>query len=160
MAKKYNTPEFIKKRFELVENILTEIKDMTSFKENKNRIIDIIKKTIRLIGKPEKEGGFPLEDYAITVVMKKNVSGYKKTMPQHVKAAKMDTENNYERGSFISYVKTRTSEKVKPLSMASLPELDISKYKEMLQSTFEQVLDALGIDYEEVKGVKKLSSFF
>ena len=160
MAKKYNTPEFIKKRFELVEEILTTIRDMQTFKEKRNEIIDIIKHTVRLIGKPEAEGGFPLEDYAITVVMKKNVSGYKKTMPQHVKAAKMDSEHTYERGSFVSYVKTRTSQKVKPLSMASLPELDTSKYKEMLQSTFEQLLDALGIDYEEVKGVKKLSAFF
>ncbi len=160
MAKKHNTPQFIKDRFELLEKILTEVKDTDSFTKNRSKIIDIIKKTIRLIGKPQDQGGFAIEDYAITVMMTKNLSAYTKTMPQHVRAAKLDTKNTYERGSFVSFVKTRTSDRVKPTGMASLPELDIAKYKEMVQSTFEQVLDALNIDYEEVKGVKKLSSFF
>ncbi len=65
-----------------------------------------------------------------------------------------------EPGYFITFVKTRTAAGVKPLSKANLIDLDLKKYKELVQSTFEQVLDALGIEYGEIKGVKKLSSFF
>ena len=44
--------------------------------------------------------------------------------------------------------------------MANLQDIDTNKYKELLQSALEQVLDALGITFEEIKGIKKLDSFF
>ncbi|MHA1647579.1 MAG: DNA polymerase domain-containing protein, partial [Promethearchaeota archaeon] len=160
LAKKHNTPDFIKIKFAEVQNILTQITDMDSFKKDRNKIISIIRQTNRIIGKPESQGGFPIKEYGISVFIKKNLDSYDKTIPQHVKAAKMDRNQKYHSGSFITYVKTRNKEGVKPLNMASLPDLDIPKYKEMVQSTFEQVLDALGINYEETKGAKKLSSFF
>ena len=46
------------------------------------------------------------------------------------------------------------------MSQAKIHEIDVEKYKEYFRSTFEQVLDAVGLDYEELTGAKKLTSFF
>ncbi len=163
MVKKYNTPEFIKKRFKDVQDELVTITDLKTFQQKRKKIIQIVRSTLKSIGKPPEKGGFHIEDYAITVVLRREVDTYTKTSPQHVKAAKMMTgkeQANLGRGSFISYVKTRSSEGVKPLSQASIDDLDISKYKDLVRSTFEQILDPLGINYEEIQGIKKLESFF
>ena len=163
LAKKHNTPDFIKKRFNDVQTVLMTITDDKSFKANRDKIIQIVKHTNRLIGKPKDKGGFGIEDYAIMIYLKKGLSAYTKVIPQHVRAAQMlpETERKkLERGSFITYVKTRSQAGVKPLSMASLVDIDYKKYKDMVRSTFEQVLDALGINYEEILGIKKLSNFF
>lgn len=163
MVKKYNTPNFIKKKFKEVQDELATITDMASFQQKKKKIISIIRSTLKAIGKPPEKGGFSIDDYAITVVLRRDVKTYTKTSPQHVKAAKMmkgKEAANLGSGSFISFVKTRTAEGVKPLSQASLDDIDVSKYKELVKSTFEQILDPLGINYEEIQGIKKLESFF
>ncbi|WP_371805902.1 DNA-directed DNA polymerase I [Candidatus Lokiarchaeum ossiferum] len=163
MAKKHNTPEFIKKRFNDVQTVLTKITDDESFKANREEIIQIIKQTNRLIGKTKEKGGFDIKDYGIMTALKKGISAYTKAIPQHVKAAQMlpeQEQKKLERGTFITYVKTRSQAGVKPVSLATLADIDYKKYKEMVRSTFEQVLDALGINYEEIQGIKKLSSFF
>jgi DNA polymerase I len=49
---------------------------------------------------------------------------------------------------------------VKPVQLAKIDDIDIQKYMEYLRSTFEQVLDSLGIEFEDLVGVKKLESFF
>ena len=59
----------------------------------------------------------------------------------------------------ISFVKTTNDMGVKPVQLAGIKEVDIRKYMEYLESTFEQVLDAIGIDFDEVMGVSKLESF-
>mgnify|MGYP001013408621 FL=1 len=89
LAKKHNTPEFIKMKFTEVQQILQSILDMDSFTLNRDKIIKIIKDTNRLIGVPPEKGGFNIEAYAINVGLKKKIKDYVKTMPQHVKAAKM-----------------------------------------------------------------------
>ena len=48
----------------------------------------------------------------------------------------------------------------KALELAKLQDIDTKKYKELLTSALEQVLDALGIIFDEVKGIKKLDAFF
>jgi len=49
---------------------------------------------------------------------------------------------------------------VKPVQLAKIDDIDIQKYMEVLRSTFEQVLDSIGIEFEDLVGVKKLESFF
>ena len=46
------------------------------------------------------------------------------------------------------------------MQLARTDEVDIQKYMEYLRSTFDQVLDALGVEFEDLIGVKKLESFF
>ncbi|QEE18071.1 DNA polymerase domain-containing protein [Promethearchaeum syntrophicum] len=163
MAKKGNTPNFIKIRFKEVQKILTKIVDMESFNDNRKKIIKIIKRTNSLIGKSEEKGGFKIEDYGITIVLKRKLADYTKSIPQHVRVANMMTEaekKDLGPGSFITFIKTRTQEKVKPINQAKINDIDYKKYKELVRSAFEQVLDALDISYEEILGTIKLSSFF
>lgn len=163
LAKKHNTPEFIKVKFAEVVKILREIVDEKTFAEKKAQIIAIIRETNRLIGKPIEKGGFKIEDYAINIVLQRKLKMYVKNIPQHIRAARMlseQTQKKLEPGAFISFIKARSKEGVKPVEMANLDDLDVPKYKEMVQSTFEQILDALNIDYEEIMGATKLTSFF
>jgi len=44
--------------------------------------------------------------------------------------------------------------------LASADEIDSTKYMEYISSTFEQVLDALGAEFEELVGITKLESYF
>ena len=44
--------------------------------------------------------------------------------------------------------------------MAKIQDVDSKKYKQLLEGTFEQLLDALNISFEDVKGTKRLDTFF
>lgn len=63
-------------------------------------------------------------------------------------------------GELIAFVKVRGDVGVKPVQLAKIDEVDVQKYMEYLRSTFDQVLDALGVEFEDLIGVKKLESFF
>jgi len=87
---------------------------------------------------------------------------YTKTTPQHVKAARQLQQAGTEMkpGDVVSFVKVRGEPSVKPIQLAKLEEVDSEKYVEYIRGTFEQVLDALGVEWEDLAGVKKLESFF
>lgn len=90
-----------------------------------------------------------------------------KTTPQHVKAARQlesyyeanNNEKKIQAGDIIYFVKTKTKEGVKPIQIANPSEIDIDKYKETMESTLDQVLDALGISYDELTGTRTLDFF-
>ncbi|MBD3214411.1 MAG: type B DNA-directed DNA polymerase, partial [Candidatus Lokiarchaeota archaeon] len=159
LAKKRNTPEFIKKIFgELIE-ILKHITNDKEYKESKDKIVSIVKENLRKIG---KEGAFDLEDYAINTAITKALDKYKVT-PQHISAAlelKKLTGKEYQKGEVMSYVKTKTSNGARATEIAKLQEIDVKKYRELLKSALEQVLDALGVTWQEIKGIKKMDAFF
>ena len=48
---------------------------------------------------------------------------------------------------------------VKPVELTSRNEVDVDKYIAYLHSTFDQVLDALGLSFDEIIGLTKLESF-
>ena len=48
---------------------------------------------------------------------------------------------------------------VLPIELATREDVDIDKYVSLLESTFEQILDALGMSFSEVVGLTKLESF-
>ena len=96
------------------------------------------------------------------MMMSRTPENYTKTTPQHVKAARQLERNGTEMkpGDIISFVKVRGEPGVKPVQLARLEEVDSEKYVEYIRGTFEQVLDSLGIEWEDLAGVKKLDSFF
>ncbi|MBD3341819.1 MAG: DNA-directed DNA polymerase I [Candidatus Lokiarchaeota archaeon] len=160
VAKKRNTPEFIKKIFTELTEILKEITNDEEFEKAKSEIIDIIRNNLKKIGKKDT---FSLEDYAINIKIQKNINKYTKVTPQHIRAAldlKAATGKEYQKGEVIDFVKTRDSNGAKAVELAKLEDLDVKKYKELLKSALEQVLDALGITFEEIKGIKKMDAFF
>ena len=157
-GKKRNTPEFLKKAFIEMVKILGQVKSEDEFFEAKDRIKKIVQECYQKLKNKE----YPLEELAFTVVLGKDIEAYNKTTPQHVKALKKLSEEEKEKigaGSIIRYVKVKRDPGVKLLSLASIDEIDVEKYVEHIQTTFEQVLNALDISFNEIIGVSKLEFF-
>jgi DNA polymerase I len=160
LAKKRNTPNFIKKIFREVIEVLQHITNDEQFNKARDEIIKTIKKDLRKIGKKD---AFSLDDYAINIGMQKSLDKYNKVIPQHIRAAlelKKLTGKEYQKGDVISFVKTKTSNGVKAVELAKIEDINIKKYRKLLKSALEQVLDALGITWQEIKGIKKMDAYF
>ncbi len=156
-GKKRNTPNFLQKAFTEMTEILGEVKSPIDFDDAKERIKKIVKECYTKM----KRGEYKLEDLAFNVTMGKPAEGYTKTTPQHVKAARQLSKAGYEikSGEIISFVKVVGAPSVKPTQLASVQEVDLDKYVNYVESTFDQVLDALGLDFNDIVGLKKLESF-
>jgi len=160
VAKKRNTPVFIKKVFSEMIEILKNITNNDEFLKAKDQIIEIVRDNLKKIGKPNT---FTLEDYAINIGLQKDLKSYTKVVPQHVRAAKElrdITGKEFQKGETIRFIKSKGTTGAKAIELAKLQDVDTKKYKELLISALEQVLDALGITYDEIKGIKKMDAFF
>jgi DNA polymerase I len=83
-----------------------------------------------------------------------NSSSSYKGLPQHIKAARLLIGGGkvVRVGDIISYVKTKTADSVKPVELASHSEIDKEKYLEALESTFDQLLSVLNINFKTIIG--------
>ncbi|MFH0896660.1 MAG: DNA-directed DNA polymerase I [Candidatus Bathyarchaeota archaeon] len=156
-GKKRHMPEFLKRAFMEMIRTLGQVNSPKDFEDAKIKISVIVKTCYTKL----KNRQYPITDLALNIVISKMPSGYVKTTPQHVKAAALLAKKGAEvkPGDIISFVKTTSEAGVKPVQLAEIKEVDIVKYTEYLKSTFEQVLDSIGIDLDEVMGVSKLESF-
>jgi DNA polymerase I len=77
-----------------------------------------------------------------------------KGIPQHIKAAKQLVEigKQVKAGDIISYVKTRTLDGVKPVVLANQMDIDTEKYLETMESTFDQILSSLNLNFKSIIG--------
>ena len=159
-GKKSHTPPFIKKLFEETVVILSGVQNIKEFEAAKKEISAKIAESGRRLEARE----IPVEELAFNMTMSKAPSEYTKTVPQHVRAAKLlEGEREVKRGDVISYIKTRTKMGVKPVSMAKADEADPSKYLEFMESTLDQVVSSMGLDFDTVLGKPKqtgLDQFF
>ncbi len=157
-GKKRHIPEFLKAVFVQLVEILGQVKTPGDFDEARAKIKDLIRESYSKLKKRE----YSREDLAFNMMMGKAVGGYTKTTPQHIKAAQQlrDKGEDIRAGDLVSFVKVRGGSGVKPVQLANIQEIDIEKYTEYIRSTFEQVLDSLGLDYEELTGARKLEAFF
>jgi DNA polymerase I len=157
-GKKRHIPLFIKKAFDKMKEHLAMVKTPADFEKAKKDIIQIIRDCYTRLKRREWES---LEELAFNVVLGEELEHYTKTTPQHVKAAKILKESGMElkAGDLISFVKVVNEPHVKPVELATKNEIDVDKYIAYLHSTFDQVLDALGLDFEEIIGLTKLERF-
>jgi DNA polymerase I len=157
MGKKRHIPAFLKQSFMDMVAALGDVQSPTGFEQAKQRI----RSTVRTCYRNLKAKAYTLDELALKVMIGKPLGRYVKTTPQHVKAASLLVEAGHEikTGDIISFVKTTNALGVKPVQLASLREVDVNKYVEYLESTFEQVLDALDLDFQEIMGISKLESF-
>ncbi|MBS7647527.1 MAG: DNA-directed DNA polymerase I [Candidatus Bathyarchaeia archaeon] len=157
-GKKRHIPIFIKKAFDKMKEHLAMVKTPADFEKAKKDIIQTIRDCYTRLKRREWES---LNELAFNVVLGEELERYTKTTPQHVKAARILKESGIElkAGDLISFVKVVNEPHVKPVELATKNEIDVDKYIAYLHSTFDQVLDALGLDFEEIIGLTKLERF-
>lgn len=157
-GKKRHIPDFIKDAFMEMMKILGSVNSIEDFEKAKENIIELYKESYNRI----KRGNVPIDKLAFRVMLSRSPEGYVKTTPQHVKAALLLKQKggDVRAGDIISFVKVVTDPGVKPIQLIRSPsEIDTDKYIEYLESTFEQVLDALDIDLISMAGSRSLWSF-
>ncbi len=157
-GKKRHIPKFLKDAFyEMIER-LSKVKSEEEFERAKKEIKSIVKRCYLQL----KNHKYSLEDLAFNIAISKSPDRYTKTTPQHVKAAQLLSRKGVEvkSGDVIQFVKVNSDVGVKPVSQANINEIDTQKYVEYIDSTFEQVLDSLGLDFQELIGATKLETFF
>jgi len=157
MGKKRNTPVFIKSAFGEMTQVLKEVKTPQDFAKAKARIKEIVQNCYTGL----KNRRFSLDELTFKVMLSRPLTGYHKTTPQHVKAAKQLEEKGKEvkPGDIISFVKVQGGLGVKPVQLARIDDIDVDKYVGHIESTFGQVLEALGIEFDEIVGIKRLEFF-
>lgn len=157
-GKKKHIPTFIKDAFNKMKDRLAKVKNPEDFEKAKKDIAGIVRERYSILKR--REWG-DMSVLAFHVVLGDELSSYTKTTPQHVKAARILEQSGKElrAGDLISFVKVIREPRVKPVELTSRNEVDVDKYIAYLHSTFDQVLDALGLSFDEIIGLTKLESF-
>ncbi len=157
-GKKKHIPIFIKNAFNNMKERLAKVKSPPDFEKAKKDIADIVRDRYMRLKRREWEH---ISELAFHVVLGEELVHYTKTTPQHVKAARILQQNGVElkAGDLISFVKVIREPRVKPVELTSKNEVDVDKYIDYLHSTFDQVLDALGLSFDEIIGLTKLERF-
>ena len=159
-GKKSHTPPFIKTLFYELVDILSKVESMENFELAKKSISQKIVEWAKKVEAKE----IPLTDLAFNVMISKEPSEYVKTVPQHIRAAKLlETTREIKKGDIISYVKILNKPGVKPVEMARKDEVDSKKYMEFMESTLDQITSSMGLDFDTILGKPKqtgLDQFF
>jgi DNA polymerase I len=159
-GKKSHTPPFIRTLFYEILEILSKVKTTQEFTESKEKISNMI----AVYAKKLKAKQIPLAELAFNVMISKAPSEYVKTVPQHIRAAKLlEQIREIKKGDIISYVKIINKPGVKPVELARSDEIDSAKYMEFMESTFDQILSSMDLDFATLIGAPKqtgLDQFF
>ncbi len=161
-GKKRNTPDFVQDAFRQMLHVLSRVDSIEGFETAKSEIREIVNSAIdRLEGKSEP---YSPDELAFRVQVTKRLSEYGLSKPQHVRAAEMLQNRGFDvpPGTIVEYIKTKGGDGVMPVEIAREESfwLDKDKYIDTLRSVFEQVLDSVGIDFEELLGFTTLDQFF
>ena len=159
-GKKSHTPPFIRNLFYEILGILSNVQSEAEFSQSKQKIGDMISQYAKRL----KARQIPLNELAFNVMISKAPSEYVKTVPQHIRAAKLlESTREIKKGDIISYVKIINKPGVKPVEMARPDEIDSAKYVEFMESTFDQILSSMDLDFNTLIGAPKqtgLDQFF
>jgi DNA polymerase I len=159
-GKKSHTPPFIRTLFYEILEILSKVKTEEEFAQSKQKIGEMISQYAKRL----KAKQIPLHELAFNVMISKAPSEYVKTVPQHIRAAKLlEQPREIKKGDIISYVKIINKPGVKPVEMARPDEIDSTKYMEFMESTFDQILSSMDLDFNTLIGAPKqtgLDQFF
>ena len=177
-GKKSHTPPFIRKTFYSMLDILGKVNTEKDFDTAREKIKELIKDSAKKL----ESDKYPLEDLSFNVMINKSPEKYGKRtadnlrvtsidghgsttnsmkgIPQHIKAAMQFSENQRQvkAGDVISYVKTKTAEGVKPVELANHRDIDTEKYLEAMESTFDQMLTALDVNFKSIIGKPRQSN--
>ncbi|MHA2139913.1 MAG: DNA-directed DNA polymerase I [Candidatus Thorarchaeota archaeon] len=161
-GKKRNTPDFVQDAFREMLDVLSKVDNVEGFEAAKEEIREIVNSVIdRLEGKGE---AYSPEELAFRVQITKRIGDYGLSKPQHVRAAEMLQKAGYDvpAGTIVEYIKIKGGDGLLPVQLAGEKSywLDKEKYLDTLRSVFGQVLDSVGINFEELLGFTTLDQFF
>jgi len=158
LAKKRNTPEFLKEAFKEARDLMAKVRTPEEMEKAKQDLTVKVKEVYAKLRNKE----YNLDELAFRVMLAKDPNSYEKNTPQHVKAARLLREFNVQvlPRDVISFVKVKGREGVKPVQLAKLPEVDVEKYYDSVKSTFEQLLKSLGVSWEKIESTTSIESFF
>ncbi len=146
--------------FEQMIEGLKQIKKPEDFEKFKADLVKLIRESYNKLINRE----FEVSDLAFSVMLSKSPEQYTKTTPPHVKAAQKLAAIGVKVGSgdIIQYVKTKDRLGVTPLHPRieiNKNQVDVEAYVEYLKGVFQQVLDSLDMDFDEIisggKAVKR-----
>jgi DNA polymerase I len=163
-GKKRNTPDYAQQAFRDMLEVLSKVDDAEGFETAKEGIRKVVNHVIdRLEGKAEE---YSPEELAFRIQLTKKLEDYPTDTP-HVRAAKMLREktndpNSVLPGTIIEFIRVKGPGGVLPVQLARQVQYWIDKdvYLDILKSVFEQVLDSVGLDFEEFLGFTTLDKFF
>ncbi|MFW9960249.1 MAG: DNA-directed DNA polymerase I [Candidatus Thorarchaeota archaeon] len=163
-GKKRNTPDYAQQAFRDMLEVLSRVDDADGFEAAKEGIREIVNHVIdRLEGKAQE---YSPEELAFRIQMTKRLSEYPTDTP-HVRAAKMLVEktndpNKAQPGTIIEFIRIKGPGGVLPVELAKNTSYWVDKdvYVDILKSVFEQVLDSVGLDFNEFLGFTTLDKFF
>ncbi|OLS21958.1 MAG: DNA polymerase 1 [Candidatus Heimdallarchaeota archaeon LC_3] len=172
VGKKSNTPKFIQEAFNKVGMELQKIETQDDFKLYLKEIENIVKECYSRLDKSksleENPEGYTASELAFTIQMTKFTKEYSSKV-QHVEAARKLEDHrrsqgnkNYQiqPGMFIQFIKTLNEPYPLELAEKGLG-IDIESYKSHVHTTFNQILESLGIDFEGLRHKKvDLRKFF
>jgi len=159
-GKKSHTPLFIKNLFQELLKILAQIKSNNDFENAKIQISNKISECAKMLTSKK----ISLNELAFNVMISKAPSEYIKTIPQHIRAARLlESIKTVKKGDIISYVKIINKPGVKPVEIARNEEIDSKKYMEFMESTLDQIISSMNLDFDTILGKPKqtgLDQFF
>lgn len=159
-GKKSHTPPFIRKLFYDLLDVLSTVQTIEDFEKAKQAITNKIATCAKKVEAKE----IPLQDLTFNVMISKAPSEYTKTVPQHIRAAKLlESIREVKKGDKISYVKIINKPGVKPIELAKKEEIDSKKYMEFMESTLDQITSSMDLDFATMLGKPKqtgLDEFF
>jgi DNA polymerase, archaea type len=157
-GKKSNTPPVVSKPFFKVIEILEGVHDMDEYDVAREETREILREAHDSL----KKRSFNVSDMLFEVRLSRDPDQYT-VNAQHVKAAKLMIADGFpiKGGESVKYVKTTTKEGVLPSTSVDISKIDTSIYIDQLESTMNQLLESMDIDFEsEIKGNTTLLMFF
>jgi len=157
VAKKRNTPEFLKELFQEMLERMKSIETPESFME----FITWLEGKLKEYYTGLKRKEIPLDQLAIRVALTKPPQSYTKTKPPHVRAALQLASYgiSVQEGDVITFVKVKSKDGYKAIQLTRLHEVDPEKYLELIKSGLEQLLSALSIKWDDIVGGTKLLNY-
>lgn len=171
-AKKSHIPEYIKKCYNEVTNILKDANTPLQLETSKDSITELVQKYIKDL----KSGNYEMKDLAFHIKLRGTLEDYgeeveevddifgntqkvRKGVPEHIRISEELKQQGVEisKGDYISFIKCKT--RAMTIDKAKKDMIDIDKYLTTFETALKPILSVLGIDVKEAisGGSKQMS---
>lgn len=146
-GKKRHVCRFIRQVFQDVCNILKDVYTEKDFENAKVEIKNLINDAVNNL----YTGEYEMEDMAFVYTLNKDLDEASRNSQIYRAASLL---GNVRRGETIAIVLTKGRYSALPLGIATKEQVDIQSYVERLRTALEQVLEPMGMDFDEIIGKK------